>query len=452
MQTQPFLTVVLAAGLGTRMRSAEPKVMHRIAGRSMLGHVLAAATAAGGSPVAVVVGPQMPTVRAEVERLAPNAIVFEQTVPHGTAHAVLAARAALENHNGDVLVIFADTPLITAPTLQRLVKSLDNGVSIALLGFEAVDPWGYGRLILDRAGYLTAICEEKDASEDERRLSFCNSGVMAFRVPNLADLLGRITNTNAKGEFYLTDAVAIARSDGLTATAIACPEEEVLGVNAREQLATAEQIFQHRARKRAMQEGATLIAPETVWFSYDTIIGRDVVVEPNVFFGPGVTVEDNVEIKANCYFQGARIGKGSRVGPFVHLRPGADIGENVHLGNFVEVKNARFEKSAKANHLAYIGDGRVGERSNIGAGTIFCNYDGFNKHFTDVGREVFIGSNSALIAPVHIGDGAYVAAGSVITKDVKSDALAIVRPEHQERVGWAARFRARMNKQKKTAR
>jgi bifunctional UDP-N-acetylglucosamine pyrophosphorylase/glucosamine-1-phosphate N-acetyltransferase len=386
-----------------------------------------------------------------VERFAPNAILFEQAVPQGTAHAVLAARAALENHHGIVLVIFADTPLIAAPTLQRLVNSLGGGASVAVLGFEAADPTGYGRLILDQTGQLTAICEHKDASESERRLRFCNSGVIAFRVPKLVALLDRITNTNAKGEYYLSDAVAIARGDGLKATAIACSEDEVLGVNARDQLAIAERIFQNRARMRVMEEGATLIAPETVWFSYDTIIGRDVAIEPNVFFGPGVTVEDNVEIKANCYFQGARIGKGSRVGPFVRLRPGADIGENVHLGNFVEVKNARFEKGAKANHLAYIGDGRIGERSNIGAGTIFCNYDGFNKHFTDVGREVFIGSNSALIAPVHIGDGAYVAAGSVIARDVNSDALAIVRAQQQERVGWAAKFRAHMKRHKKPA-
>ena len=282
----------------------------------------------------------------------------------------------------------------------------------------------------------------------ERRIRLCNSGVMAFRVDGLAGMLAEISNHNAKGEYYLTDAVAIARARGLATGVVQCPEEEVLGVNARDQLAAAEAIWQSRARTRAMADGATLVAPETVWFSHDTVIGRDVMIEPNVFFGPGVVVEDGVEILANCHIEGARIGKGSIVGPFARLRPGAQLGAGVHIGNFVELKNTRMEDGAKANHLSYLGDARVGAKANIGAGTIFCNYDGFFKHKTDVGAGAFIGSNSSLVAPVKIGDGAYVGSGSVITKDVAADALALERNTQEERPQWAAKFRALMAKRK----
>jgi bifunctional UDP-N-acetylglucosamine pyrophosphorylase/glucosamine-1-phosphate N-acetyltransferase len=288
-----------------------------------------------------------------------------------------------------------------------------------------------------------------DASDRERAISFCNSGVLAFRCPDLLSILNRIGSANAKGEFYVTDAVAIARNEGLRTTAVACPEEEVLGINSRDQLATAERIYQERVRLQVMRQGATLTAPETVWFSHDTRIGRDVTIEPNVFFGPGVVVEDGVVIHANCHFTGARIRKGAEVGPFARLRPGADIGSNVHIGNFVEVKNAALEEGAKANHLAYIGDGRVGAKTNIGAGTILCNYDGFRKHHTDIGAGAFIGSNTSLVAPVKIGDGAYIGSGSVITKDVPADALALERAEQHVRPGWAAKFRALMTRHKK---
>ncbi|HEY5831564.1 MAG TPA: bifunctional UDP-N-acetylglucosamine diphosphorylase/glucosamine-1-phosphate N-acetyltransferase GlmU [Hyphomicrobiaceae bacterium] len=451
MTEHPLLIVVLAAGKGVRMRSSVPKVLHAIAGRSMLGHVLAISRAAGAGRIALVVAPGMEAVRAEAEKAAPGIEVFEQATQAGTANAVLAARPAIERHKGDVIVLFADTPLVEPATLRRLVETLQGGAQVAVLGFEPADPTGYGRLICSKDGRVEAIREERDATDLERKIGLCNAGAMGFRVPDLASLLGRIANRNAKSEYYLTDAVAVAAADGLVARPVACTPEEAMGVNSREQLATAEAVFQARARRRVMEQGATLIAPDTVWLSFDTAIGSDVTIEPNVFFGPGVVVEDGAHILANCHFVGARIGKGARIGPFARFRPGADIGERAHVGNFVEVKNARIETGAKANHLSYIGDGRVGEGANIGAGTIFCNYDGFNKHFTDVGKGAFIGSNSSLVAPVKIGDGAYIGSGSVISRDVEPDALALERSAQETRPGWAARFRALMGRRRNSS-
>ncbi len=441
MTDSSLLVVVLAAGKGVRMRSALPKVLHPIGGRSMLAHVLAAAAEAGAARMTVVVGPGMEAVRAEASHASPGSELFEQSEQLGTAHAVLAARTALAGHAGKVLVVFADSPLVEVATMQRMISALDGGAHIAVLGFEPADPSGYGRLILDQQGRVAAIREDKEASEAERRILLCNAGAMAFRVPNLVDLLARIDNANAKGEYYLTDALALAAANGLVAEPILCTAEEAQGVNSRVQLAEAEAVFQARARRKAMEGGVTLLAPETVWLSFDTVLGRDVLVEPNVFFGPGVVVEDGAHIMANCHMVGARIRAGARVGPFARLRPGADIGADAHIGNFVEVKNATVEAGAKANHLAYIGDGRVGEGANIGAGTIFCNYDGFAKHFTDVGNGAFVGSNSSLVAPVKIGAGAYVGSGSVITRDVEPDGLALERATQEVRPGWAARFR-----------
>jgi bifunctional UDP-N-acetylglucosamine pyrophosphorylase/glucosamine-1-phosphate N-acetyltransferase len=446
--SRPLLTVVLAAGKGTRMRSQRPKVLHRIAGRSMLGHVLALAQAVGGEKIAVVVGPDMDAVGREAAGAAPGAPVFIQERQLGTADAVLAARPAIADHAGDILVLFADTPLIQADTIRRLLAELDRGANVAVLGFEARDPGSYGRLVTGADGTLTAIREAKDASEGERAIRLCNSGVMALRLDDPLRVLDAIGSNNAKGEFYLTDAVAIVRAHGGQARAIACDEDEVMGVNARHELATAEAVWQRRARARAMDEGATLIAPETVWFSFDTTLGRDVVIEPNVFFGPGVTVGDDVEIKANCHIEGALIEAGARVGPFARLRPGAILGADVHVGNFVEVKNTTLGRAAKANHLAYLGDGSVGAKANIGAGTIFCNYDGFFKHKTEIGEGAFVGSNSALVAPVKIGAGAYIGSGSVITKDVAADALALERSAQDERPGWAQKFRTMMARRK----
>ncbi|MCZ7593488.1 MAG: bifunctional UDP-N-acetylglucosamine diphosphorylase/glucosamine-1-phosphate N-acetyltransferase GlmU [Hyphomicrobium sp.] len=451
MSRPPLLVVVLAAGQGTRMKSALPKVLHKVGGRSMLGHVLAVAQQTKADKLAVVVGPGMEAVRAEALVHAPHARVFVQAEQRGTADAVLAAREALAGHSGDVLVLYADTPLLLASTLEDMRAALDDGAGIAVLGFAAADPAGYGRLLTDNSKWVRAIREDKDASEDERRVRLCNSGVMAFRLGDILGVLSRIGNKNAKNEFYLTDAVEVAGAGGARAAVVTCSEDEVLGVNSREQLAVAEAIFQRRARLAAMREGATLIAPETVWLSYDTKIGRDVVIEPNVFFGPGVTVEDGAEIKANCHFEHARIGRNARIGPFARLRPGAVLGTDVHVGNFVEVKNVTLGAGAKANHLSYLGDGSVGAGANIGAGTIFCNYDGFSKHLTEVGEGAFVGSNTSLVAPVKIGDGAYIGSGSVITKNVAADALALERSSQEERPGWAAKFRAMMAKRKAKA-
>lgn len=446
--SRPLLTVVLAAGKGTRMRSDLPKVLHAIAGRSMLGHVLALAGAVGGDKLAVVVGPGMERVRDEAVEAAPGAQVFVQETQLGTADAVRAVREAIAAHSGDLLVLFADTPLVTPETVRALIGALDNGAQVAVLGFQARDPGSYGRLITTGDGELVAIREAKDATAAELDIRLCNSGVMAFRLDRPLDVLDAIGNANAKGEYYLTDAVEIVRSRGGRAAAVACAEDEVLGVNARGELAEAEAIWQRRARAAAMAEGVTMIAPETVWLSFDTVLGRDVVVEPNVFFGRGVSVGEGAEIKANSYLEGAKVGAGARIGPFARLRPGADIGRDAHIGNFVEVKNVTLGDGAKANHLSYLGDGSVGAGANIGAGTIFCNYDGFFKHKTEIGAGAFVGSNSALVAPVRIGDGAYIGSGSVITKDVSDGALALERNEQEERPGWAEKFRTLMARRK----
>ncbi len=448
MTVPRLLIVVLAAGKGTRMKSALPKVLHKIAGRSMLGHVLALSAASGAAQIAVVAGPDMADVEAEAAATIPGCSLHRQRVQAGTADAVLAARETIAAHTGDVLVLYADTPLIQPGTIAALRALLDQGASVAVLGFRPRDPNGYGRLLTDSAGQLIAIREDKDASDAERQVDLCNSGVMAFRVPDLAGLLARIGNANARSEFYLTDAVEIARAAGLKAAVAECDEDEVLGVNARDQLAAAEAIWQRRQRNALMQAGVTMIAPETVWLSYDTRIGRDVKIEPNVFFGPGVTVEDGAEIKANCHLEGATVGKGARIGPFARLRPGARLSADVHVGNFVEVKNVTMGPGAKANHLAYLGDGQVGAKANVGAGTIFCNYDGFNKHRTDIGDGAFIGSNASLVAPLKIGAGAYIGSGSVITKDVAAGALALERSSQEERPGWAEKFRTMMARRK----
>lgn len=448
MSELDLLTIVLAAGKGTRMKSARPKVLHEVGNRSMLGHVLSLVQRRGAGKLAVVVGPGMPQVEAAARAIEPNVAIYEQSEQRGTAHAVLAAREAIAGHTGTVLVLYADTPLLADESIGRLLGALDDGAGAAVMGFDAADPAGYGRLLTGSGGRLLAIREEKDASEAERAITFCNSGVMAFRGDGLLARLDRIGCNNAKGEFYLTDIVEILRHDGLECATVKCREDDVLGVNARDQLAAAEAIFQRRARTQAMADGATLIAPETVWFSFDTVLGRDVVVEPNVVFGPGVRVEDGCEIKANCYLEGAHIGAGCRIGPFARLRPGAKVGQDVHIGNFVELKNTMMADGSKANHFAYLGDGVIGEKANIGAGTIFCNYDGFFKHKTEIGAGAFVGSNTSLVAPLKIGAGAYVGSGSVITKDVAADALALERSEQEERPGWAGKFRQMMQRRK----
>jgi bifunctional UDP-N-acetylglucosamine pyrophosphorylase/glucosamine-1-phosphate N-acetyltransferase len=446
--TRTCLAVVLAAGEGTRMRSSRPKVLHEIGGRSLIAHALAAASAIAGR-TAVVVGPGQDAVVKAAKALVPDAAFYVQQERRGTAHAVLAARAALTQGADDVVVAFADTPLVTPQTIMRLRGVLASGAGVALLGFRPADPTGYGRLIVDHSGALTAIREEKDSSAEERTIGLCNSGLMALAGNTAVAILDQIRDDNAKREFYLTDAVAIARAMGLATVALETSEDEVRGVNTQAQLAEAEAVLQQRLRAAAHAAGVTMIAPETVHLSADTQLGRDVVIEPYVVFGPGVTVEDGAVIRSFSHLEGAHVGRDARVGPYARLRPGADLEADVHVGNFVEIKAARLEAGAKANHLSYIGDARVGAGSNIGAGTITCNYDGFGKHLTDIGKGSFIGSNSALVAPVKIGDGAYVASGSVVTHEVPADAVAFGRARQANKEGYASRLRAVLQAGKK---
>jgi bifunctional UDP-N-acetylglucosamine pyrophosphorylase/glucosamine-1-phosphate N-acetyltransferase len=454
MTTRTCLAVVLGAGEGTRMRSSRPKVLHEIGGCSLIGHVLSA-IGATGARTAVVVGPGQDAVAAAAKSFVPDAAFYVQQERRGTAHAVLAARAALAQPTDgvadDVVIVFADTPLVTPQTIMRLRGALAGGAGVAVLGFRPADPTGYGRLIVEDSGALVAIREEKDARPAERAIGLCNSGLMALAGNTALTILDRIGDDNAKREFYLTDAVAVARAMGLATVALETDEDEVRGVNTQAQLAEAEAVLQQRLRAAAHAAGVTMVAPETVHLSADTKLGRDVVIEPYVVFGPGVTVEDGAVIRSFTHLEGAHIGRGAKVGPYARLRPGAQLEADVHVGNFVEVKAARLEAGAKANHLAYIGDARVGAGSNIGAGTITCNYDGFRKHLTEIGKEAFIGSNSALVAPVKIGDGAYVASGSVITTEVPADAVAFGRARQSNKEGLASRLRSLLKAGKKGA-
>ncbi|MGL4727606.1 MAG: bifunctional UDP-N-acetylglucosamine diphosphorylase/glucosamine-1-phosphate N-acetyltransferase GlmU [Bosea sp. (in: a-proteobacteria)] len=441
------LAIVLAAGEGKRMRSSKPKVLHEVGNRSMVGHVLAAVKAAGADAVAVVVGPGRDDVAAEARAVIPDALVFTQVDRLGTAHAVLAAREALARGFDDVIVAFADTPLVTAETFARMRKPLAQGVGVVALGFEAADPAGYGRLVVED-GELDRIVEHKDANEAERDITLCNAGLISFDGRSALDRLARIGNANAQGEYYLTDMVTVARGDGASAVALVAPEEEVQGVNDRRQLSSAEAVFQRRMRDSAMIGGATLIAPDTVFFSADTVVGQDVMIEPHVVFGPKVSIADGAVIHAFSHLEGARVGPKATVGPFARLRPGADLAAKAKVGNFVEIKAATLGEGAKVSHLTYIGDAEIGADANIGAGTITCNYDGFLKYKTIIGKGAFVGSNSSLVAPVTIGDGAYVGSGSVITSDVAPDSLAVARGRQMQRAGWAATFRARKAEEK----
>jgi len=434
------LAIVLAAGEGTRMRSSRPKVLHPLGGRSLLAHALEATRNSGATGTAVVVGPNAEAVAAEAKRVMPEAEIFVQADRRGSAHAVLAARSAIARNHDDVLVIFADTPLVRSETLRRMRNALAQDASVVVLGFRARDPTGYGRILM-QGGEILAIREELDASAAERRIDLCNAGLMAFAGATALTILDRIGNDNRKGEFYLTDAIAIARAMGRKAVVIETKEDEVRGINTKAQLAETEAVLQQRLRNEALEAGVTMIAPETVFLSSDTVFGRDVVVEPFVVFGPGVVVEDNAVIRSFSHLDGARVGKGASVGPYARLRPGARLEADVHIGNFVEVKEALIETGAKANHLSYIGDATVGAGANVGAGTITCNYDGVAKHRTEIGKKAFIGSNSALVAPVKVGDGAYIGSGSVITQDVPPDALAVARGRQAIKEGWARRLR-----------
>ena len=440
MTVRTCLAIVLAAGEGTRMRSTRPKVLHPLAGRSLLAHVLGTIGQAGVTSTAVVIGPGEDAVAAEIKRVVPDAECFIQRERRGTAHAVLAARAAIERQADEILIVYGDTPLVQPASLSRLRDAIGGGAAVAVLGFRASDATGYGRLIVEK-NQLVTIREETDASASDRKTALCNGGTMALAGKTALAILGRIGDHNRKHEFYLTDAVEIARSMALSAAAVEVEEDDMRGINTKKQLAEAEAAAQQRLRQAALDAGVTLIAPETVYLCADTKFGRDVVVEPFVVFGEKVTVEDGAVIHSFSHISGAHIGKGVSVGPFARLRPGTRLGEGARIGNFVEVKEAVVEAGAKANHLTYLGDASVGANANIGAGTITCNYDGAAKHRTDIGRGAFIGSNSALVAPVKIGEGAYVGSGSVITQDVPAEALALGRSRQVVKQGWAARLR-----------
>ena len=441
MKTHRFAALILAAGSGTRMKSRRPKVLHALGGRPMIGHVLDTVVSLGAEHTYVVIAPGMDSV-AEAVAPAPSIV---QREPRGTGDAVRSAADTLAGYTGDVLVIFGDTPLLTAETLARMLaaRSAEPRPAIVVLGFQPEDPAEYGRMIVAADGTLERIVEYRDATADERDLPVCNSGVMAADAKTLFDLVGGLDDDNARKELYLTDVVALARRRGLACTVVEAPEDELIGINSREQLALAESILQERLRRRAMAEGVSLQDPDTVWLSADTDFGSDVTVEPNVLFGPGVTVGDDVTIRAFSHIEGATIASGASVGPYARLRPGAEIGADARVGNFVEVKNAKLGPGAKANHLTYLGDAVVGENANIGAGTITANYDGFRKSQTEIGAGASIGSNAVLVAPVTVGAGAVVAAGAVISKDVDADALAITRAPQKSISGWAEARRAR---------
>lgn len=440
MSSRTTLTIVLAAGEGTRMRSSLPKVLHPVAGRPLIAHVLAAAPGGKGDTTAVVIGPDHQAVVDEIKRVRPEARTYVQRERLGTAHAVLAAREAIASGADDVLIAFGDTPLIDAATFARLRAALKDGAALAVLGFRAADPTGYGRLLMD-GDRLVAIREQADASDTERAVTLCNAGVMAFAGNTALTILDKIGNGNSKGEYYLTDAVGIVRELGLRAAVIETDEDEVRGINTKAQLAEAEQVMQRKLRQAALDAGVTLVAPETVFLAADTTFGKDITIEPFVVIGPGVAIDDGAIIHSFSNIVGARIGKNVSIGPYARLRPGTVLGEGVRIGNFVETKAADLEAGVKVNHLTYIGDTHIGENANIGAGTITCNYDGFDKHRTEIGAGAFVGSNSSLVAPVKIGAGAFIGSGSVITKDVPADSLAVERSEQTVREGWVKRFR-----------
>lgn len=445
MSARTCLAIVLAAGEGTRMRSAKAKVLHAIAGQSMLAHVLRAVRAVDANAVAVVVGPDNQPVSDEAKRVVPQASIFIQRERRGTAHAVLAAKDALAKGSDDVLIAFGDTPLLRPQTLQAFREALARGAGIVVAGFRPADPAGYGRLVQEN-GKLVAIREEKDASATERAITLCNGGLMALSGKHALTLLEQIGDNNAKKEFYLTDAVMLAHRAGLSSEVIEIGEDEVLGVDNRTKLARGEAMMQDKLRAAALENGVTMVAPETVFLCADTKLGRDVTIEPFVMFGPGVTVGDGATIRAFSHVEGAVIGEGTTIGPYARLRPGTKLGKGVRIGNFVETKAASIEDGAKVNHLSYVGDARVGAAANVGAGTITCNYDGAKKHHTDIGKGAFIGSNSALVAPVTIGDGAYVGSGSVITENVPADAFAVARGRQAIKEGWALTLRSAKDK------
>ena len=430
--------IILAAGMGTRMNSDLPKVLHQIAGAPMLVHAMKSGAALEPTHTVVVAGHGAAQVEKAALAYDPDVTVAIQTEQLGTAHAVAQARDALSGFDGDALVLYGDTPFIRSETLTAMTAARLTH-DVVVLGFKAADAGRYGRLIL-KDDQLDRIVEFKDATDEERAITLCNSGVVAANSATLFDLIDAVGNDNAAGEYYLTDIIGIARARGLTATVVVCDEAETLGINSRTELAQAEALFQANARCIAVEDGVTLIAPETVFFAHDTIIGRDSVIEPNVVFGPEVTIESSTTIRAFSHLEGCHVSRGSVVGPYARLRPGAELAEGVKVGNFVEIKNAQIAAGAKVNHLSYIGDATIGARSNIGAGTITCNYDGVFKHQTTIGEDVFVGSNTMLVAPVRVGDAAMTGSGSVITRDVPAGDLAVARAKQENKAGFAVRL------------
>ena len=439
--------VILAAGKGTRMQSDLPKVLHPVANASLLAHAMRAGAALEPARTVVVAGHEAELVRAAALDLDDSVDVVIQSEQKGTAHAVDQARAALDGFGGDAVVLFADTPFLQPATLERMIAARGSH-DMVILGFDTADPSArYGRLVMD-GSQLNKIVEFKDASPEERAITLCNSGLLACDAETLFSLISEVGNANASGEYYLTDVVELANARGLSVTAVKCDESETLGVNSRSDLAGADAVFQHRARTALLESGVTLMAPETVYLSFDTVIGRDSVIEPNVVFGPGVTVESGATIRAFSHLEGCHVSRGATVGPYARLRPGAELAEDVHVGNFVEIKNAQVAPGAKINHLSYVGDADIGAKTNIGAGTITCNYDGVMKHRTRIGERSFIGSNTMLVAPVSIGDDAMTATGAVITRDVEDGALAVARARQENKPGFAKKFFDKLRAQK----
>jgi bifunctional UDP-N-acetylglucosamine pyrophosphorylase/glucosamine-1-phosphate N-acetyltransferase len=448
-RARPFAALILAAGKGTRMMSDVHKVLHPIAGRAMLDHLLGVLDTLAPARKVVVVGTGREQVAGLVEARGGELVVQDRQL--GTAHAVRTADELLADFAGDVLILYGDTPLIEAETMARMLDRLHgpDAPAAVVVGFRPADPLQYGRILARADGTIDKMVEYKDATPDERAVDLCNSGLMAARAEDLFPLLARVGNDNAAGEYYLPDVIMLAAADGRSSAVIEAEPWEMAGVNSRAELALVEAEWQRRRRLKAMADGVTLVAPETVWFAHDTQIGRDTIVEPNVVFGPGVTIGEDVRIRAFSHLEGATVEAGAEIGPYARLRPGAEIGERAKVGNFVEVKQAKLGPGAKANHLAYLGDADIGANANVGAGTITCNYDGFFKYRTNIGEGAFIGSNSALIAPVTIGKGALIAAGSVITRDVPDDAVALARAGQVEKPGRAAKFREIMSARKK---
>ena len=439
----PTSLIVLAAGQGTRMQSDLPKVLHELGGAPLFAHALASGRALEPERVVLLAGHGFDDVKRAAQALDEEIAVVEQAEQKGTAHAVAQARAALDGFKGDAVVLYGDTPFIREETLAAMLAARAGGADVVVLGFEADDPGRYGRLVVEN-GALTRIVEFKDATEAERAISFCNSGVVAADADTLFSLIEEVGNDNASGEYYLTDIVEVARARGLSAVAVSCDEAETLGINTRAELARAEALFQDHKRAQALENGVTLIAPETVYFAQDTWVGRDAVIEPNVVFGPGVTVETGARIRAFSHLEGCHVSRDAQVGPFARLRPGAELAEGAKVGNFVEIKNAEIAEGAKVNHLTYIGDAFVGAGANIGAGTITCNYDGVFKHHTHIGARSFIGSDTMLVAPVRVGDDAMTATGSVVTRDVPDGAMAIGRARLEIKEGFWRRMFEKM--------